>query len=313
MKPLDKALLEMQALRNPRMAASVMGKTPAPDPYYGHPSQVEPGLEAVSPEDFVPNPKSVVAALKALGPAAMLGMVGKKTPRKMTEFEQRHMIAQKNAALPVEQGGLGLSPNNTAMDRAKALGYEKGWGHGSPDPTITQLRSSELGSEGRGAYATDYLPETGMYAGSKDGATVYPLMVNRSKTIETPAGIGTYSALDAFSDKSLSEALSARGLDSITSAQPSTPEWLIKAGGLDMPPRRHFNSENMANFRSPFAAFDPMRRHEADMLGFANPSLLGSIAAGGGGAMAYDAMQSGESEDLLTRLGRLLKERSVGQ
>jgi hypothetical protein len=32
--------------------------------------------------------------------------------------------AQKNAALPVEQGGLGLPPTNTAADRASALGYQ---------------------------------------------------------------------------------------------------------------------------------------------------------------------------------------------
>jgi hypothetical protein len=31
--------------------------------------------------------------------------------------------AQKNASLPVEQGGLGLPPTNTPADRAKALGY----------------------------------------------------------------------------------------------------------------------------------------------------------------------------------------------
>lgn len=38
-----------------------------------------------------------------------------------TEFELAHEVAQRNAALPVEQGGLGLPPNNTAMDRAKAM------------------------------------------------------------------------------------------------------------------------------------------------------------------------------------------------
>lgn len=41
--------------------------------------------------------------------------------KKMTKFEKAHEIAQKNAALPVSQGGLGLPPNNTAMDRAAAM------------------------------------------------------------------------------------------------------------------------------------------------------------------------------------------------
>lgn len=40
-----------------------------------------------------------------------------------TEYELAHELAQRNASLPVEQGGLGLHPDNTAMDRAKAMGY----------------------------------------------------------------------------------------------------------------------------------------------------------------------------------------------
>jgi len=39
-----------------------------------------------------------------------------------TPFEIAHMTAQKNATLPIEQGGLGLPENNTAMDRANAMG-----------------------------------------------------------------------------------------------------------------------------------------------------------------------------------------------
>jgi hypothetical protein len=48
-----------------------------------------------------------------------------KRPASMTkkELQAAHKIAQANAALPVEQGGLGLPPNNTAIDRAKALGF----------------------------------------------------------------------------------------------------------------------------------------------------------------------------------------------
>ena len=49
------------------------------------------------------------------------GTIG--TQRPLTEFEQAHLTAQRNAALPVEKGGLGLAPDNTAMDRARAMGY----------------------------------------------------------------------------------------------------------------------------------------------------------------------------------------------
>jgi len=47
------------------------------------------------------------------------------TPKRpLTEFEQAHLTAQRNAALPVNQGGLGLAPDNTAMDRARAMGFD---------------------------------------------------------------------------------------------------------------------------------------------------------------------------------------------
>lgn len=41
-----------------------------------------------------------------------------------TPFEKAHIEAQFNAARPVEEGGLGLHPDNTAEDRARAMGYE---------------------------------------------------------------------------------------------------------------------------------------------------------------------------------------------
>ena len=50
------------------------------------------------------------------------GAIG--TQRPLTEFEQAHLTAQRNAALPVEKGGLGLAPDNTAMDRARAMGFD---------------------------------------------------------------------------------------------------------------------------------------------------------------------------------------------
>ena len=44
-----------------------------------------------------------------------------------SDYSHAHKEAQKNAALPVEKGGLGLHKNNTAMDRANAMGvYYKG-------------------------------------------------------------------------------------------------------------------------------------------------------------------------------------------
>lgn len=46
-------------------------------------------------------------------------------------------------------------------------------------------------------------------------------------------------------------------------------------------PATHYGVLDPSVVRSRFAAFDPMRRHEADLLGYADPRLLAGIAAGG--------------------------------
>jgi hypothetical protein len=46
-------------------------------------------------------------------------------------------LAQQRAALPVEKGGLGLPKDNTALDRAEAMGFDTPAFHGSKDPSIT--------------------------------------------------------------------------------------------------------------------------------------------------------------------------------
>ena len=51
--------------------------------------------------------------------------------RPLTEFEQAHQLAQQRAALPVNQRGLDLPADNTAMDRARAMGWDTDVYHGS--------------------------------------------------------------------------------------------------------------------------------------------------------------------------------------
>jgi hypothetical protein len=184
-------------------------------------------------------------------------------------------LAQQRAALPVEQGGLGLPVTNTAADRAKAMGFEAGWAHGSPNPDITNFIPSKIGAEGKGIYATSYLPEAGEYASQRTGSTVYPLMVNREKSLNV--GLDSpYDILNVSNDDALLQALRQRGLNSITSTQQQTPDWLINAGAYEYPKREHFNSVVPENFRSRFAAFDPFRKDVATAaaMGVAAPNLL---------------------------------------
>ena len=59
----------------------------------------------------------------ALNPRMSAVPEGASMPqRPKTEFEILHDTAQRNAALPKEQGGLGLPANNTYIDRAGAMG-----------------------------------------------------------------------------------------------------------------------------------------------------------------------------------------------
>jgi len=66
-------------------------------------------------------------------------------------------LAQERAALPVSQGGLGLPANNTAEQRAKAMGFDRDTYHGSfkdikkLDPRV----GSTEAHAGKGVYSTD--------------------------------------------------------------------------------------------------------------------------------------------------------------
>lgn len=221
-------------------------------------------------------------------PELLQGLPGLKTPAPQ---EEALRLAQQRAALPVSEGGLGLPAGNTPMDRARAMGFESGWAHGSPRSDITELRSSRIGAQGPGAYATNYLPEASTYSQTGEGATVYPLMVRRSEALNTKFN-NPYDELGVNADDALLSELFGRGKSAIVTTQEKTPDWLLRAGAPDMPERQHFVSVRPENFRSRFAAFDPTRRNEPDLLA---------------GALPFTALLDEENRALLEeRLGGLL-------
>ena len=184
-------------------------------------------------------------------------------------------LAQQRAALPVEQGGLGLPRSNTAEQRAKAMGFVGDFAHGSPESNITKLQPSKTGAEGPGIYATSYFPESATYAGKEPGATAYPLKV-KTDTAYQSGGENPYMKLIVNDDDQLLNALQRRGKESIIKEQQPTPEWLKAIGAMETPVRDHFVSMNPDLFRSRFAAFDPFRRSAAvaATMGAAAPDLL---------------------------------------
>lgn len=180
---------------------------------------------------------------------------------KLTEFEQRHLTAQRNAALPIEQGGLGLPVNNTAMQRAELLGYN------TPAYHATQADVDKFKKTTKTPYGDRFFfsPDAGYASQYAD--------VNASIA-------GNTEKVKAWKAKNAGD------------AGPNVMPVLLKDG--EFKDWTHISPEYVARdpsaIRSRFAAFDPMRRHEADLLGNINPQLAGAMGVTGLGA-AYGATQ----------------------
>lgn len=157
-------------------------------------------------------------------------------------------LAQQRAALPIEQGGLGLPATNTAADRAKAMGFDdKTWYHGT-NADITKFDPKKSAQGGitwiaeNPQYSADYA--------SRAGGNVIPLQANLGKQ----AGWKEYDNLGI-------DELAGRGYNSayLPDAEESVA-FVMKPEQL----------------RSRFAAFDPFRKTAATAatMGVAAPDLL---------------------------------------
>jgi len=172
---------------------------------------------------------------------------GSIKPLSKTQFDIANEMAQKNA---VEV--LGLPPNNTAMDRAKALGYEI--------PAFRGVRE-EVKKLSPVTYSTNLPEGAAMYAGGETGANVMPLLI-RSKN---PYVAKDYGDIGLFSEKKASD-LKKLGFDSAMFSQP-------QKNALDY---IEYVSIDPSKARSKFAAFDPKRINEPDLLAAGLP--LGLLA-----------------------------------
>ena len=192
-----------------------------------------------------------------------LGTIG-KVASKLTPFEQNHLIAQKNA---VEM--LGLPANNTAMDRARAMGFDdKTYYHG----TNADIKAFDPNMSAQGGitwiadtpkYANDYTMNASQGAGN-----IIPLKAKMGET----AGWKEYDQLGL-------DELSGRGYQSAW-----LPESNAESVGFVMNPNQ---------LRSVNAAFDPAKRNSSDILGFADPSLLAGVAGTtGAGLFGLNYMNS---------------------
>lgn len=211
-------------------------------------------------------------------------------------------LAQQRAALPRSQGGLGLPADNTAMQRARAMGFEtapsKQTFHGTQSPDILKVDPSlsDLGFHtGRLEQAEKRLGNLA-YSGQQfpEGANVMPLMVNKYANMLKVADEGTFHA-DAlapqFAKKKLLDKQEAKQIVKDIDADwkmrkvydPQMRNILenegyqgIKYANTHEGTGTSFAFTNPDVLRSQFAAFDPWRKTAATAatFGVAAPDLL---------------------------------------
>jgi hypothetical protein len=214
------------------------------------------------------------------------GLLGEPTGPAMsvapTKFQLAHAEAQRNAALPVAQGGLGLGPQNTAMERAKAMGFDTPAYHGTKDDVsafdLSMAGKTDPGLVGRAVYASPSGEQASVFAqsphyGSIEGnQNVMPLILNLRNSLIANDGSLLGKSLSELhpngitkqSSRSVKKQVEKSGADSVT----------FKTGGEDV----QYAVFDPQNIRSRFAAFDPKKRDSRDLL--ASMGLLGLLGAG---------------------------------
>jgi hypothetical protein len=190
---------------------------------------------------------------------------GEKAP---FQFPQQAALdtAQKNAALPISEGGLGLPPNNTPMDRAKAMGFETDVYHATDVPQdFSTFTPSIKGKMGSGVYTSFEPAYAERYAGGEKARTM-PLM-SRGEM----ANVDTRTEVSDLVRQQLSN---ENPNFNIQEWKRLSNQELANRGysGLDVDKERLVF--NPSDLRSRFAAFDPMRRNESDILAGLLPASL---------------------------------------
>jgi hypothetical protein len=181
--------------------------------------------------------------------------------------------AQRNAALPIEEGGLGLPKNNTPEMRAMAMGFDVSnpQYHATNVPEdFTSIRPSARGKMGAGIYTSPEAKYAEKYGGNQN-VRILP-MVSRGEYADADTRENIFDIIRGelyqknpnFTSQELNNAVSLE---------------MQKKGysGFDVDKERvTFNPDEM---RSQFAAFDPFRMNTetASARGVAPPDLLAGV------------------------------------
>jgi hypothetical protein len=180
---------------------------------------------------------------------------GSLKPLSKTQFQVANEVAQKNATEM-----LGLPPDNTAMDRAKALGFDMPMYHGTDVPSIEAFDPKKTKIV-EGVFATNNTKTASKYAeeaglknraasfGMESSPNVLPLLIKSESHTRIPKfDIQTIDRFKKYGDKGVYR-------DEMGVSVTFDP----------------------SQIRSRFAAFDPARVNESDLLAAGIPiGLLGS-------------------------------------
>ena len=193
--------------------------------------------------------------------------------RPLTEFEQAHQLAQQRAALPVNQRGLDLPADNTAMDRARAMGWDTDAYHGSPLPDAAEAGNLKISYPEEAVFLADEPFNANAYARSarypvkrKPQPNVIPVLI-KSKNMD----------LYEFGGRQKD-----RGFEPyIDAAKRAEKDGVIFNDIIDEPA---YGGNVIAildpkNIRSRFAAFDPFNRESSNLLATTAP-LVPTTALG---------------------------------
>jgi hypothetical protein len=236
------------------------------------------------------NAPEAIAALGGLLGKTGVGKLAQSAPKPKAPQDEALEIARKNAVKM-----LGLPESNTAIDRARAMGFEEGIYHGATNdfPAFKVSDRSNVYATGEPRIADIYANAIGRHRGLREvnaGPNVMPLMY-RGKLIEvSDQGLSG----GGWVNDNLAAALGTERKRNLYKEVPSKGYSGVKITEMDDLGGRQsqYVFPDPSVLRSRFAAFDPARVNENDLLGQADPRLLALIAAGtGGGLLGYNYLQ----------------------
>lgn len=194
-------------------------------------------------------------------------------PQKTAPRQEALDTAQRNAALPIEEGGLGLPKDNTPEMRAEAMGFDlkNPQYHATNVPEdFTSIRPSARGKMGAGIYTSPEAKYAEKYGGNQD-VRILP-MVSRGEYADADTRENIFDIIRGelyqknpnFTSQELHNAASQE---------------MQKKGysGFDVDKERVTFSPDQ--IRSQFAAFDPFRvnTETAKAKGVLPPDLLAGV------------------------------------